>query len=267
MNYLEAIILAIIEGLTEYLPVSSTGHLIIGTALLGIEPTDFVKLFTIAVQPGAILSVLVLYWKKFFQSFHFYLNLLIAFIPAAVCGLLFDDVIDKLLESPLTVGITLLVGGIFLLFVDRWFKENENNQNQQVTYKKSLTVGLFQVLSMIPGTSRSATTIVGGLVAKLNRKNAAEFSFFLAVPTLLAATGYKLLSYLTKDGFSLSTQEMNVLLIGNIVSFLVGLIAIKGFISFLTRKGFVWFGWYRMIVGGVIICLILMNKLNMVILS
>ncbi|MCO6494683.1 MAG: undecaprenyl-diphosphate phosphatase [Bacteroidetes bacterium] len=257
MNYFEAIILAIIEGLTEYLPVSSTGHLIVGTALLGLEPTDFVKLYTIAVQPGAILSVLVLYWKRFLKSFLFYLYLLIAFIPAAVFGFMFDDLLDSLLESPLTVGITLFIGGVLLLFVDRWFKENENNPNQEMNYKKSLTVGLFQVLAMIPGTSRSAATIVGGLAAKLNRKNAAEFSFFLAVPTLLAATGYKLLKYLKSDGLVLSNHDINVLLIGNIVSFVVGLIAIKGFISFLTRKGFVWFGWYRIVVGGIIICLLL----------
>ncbi|MCK9481254.1 MAG: undecaprenyl-diphosphate phosphatase [Bacteroidia bacterium] len=259
MSYVEAIILAIIEGLTEYLPVSSTGHLIIGTALLGIEPNEFVKLFTIAVQPGAILSVLVLYWKQFFKSFRFYINLLIAFIPAAVFGFVFDDVIDSLLESPLTVGISLFVGGVLLLFVDRWFKENEHNPNQEVTYKKSLTIGLFQVLSMIPGTSRSAATIVGGLAAKLNRKNAAEFSFFLAVPTLLAATGYKLLKYILYDSMSLTSHDLGVLFLGNIVSFIVGLVAIKGFITFLTRKGFVWFGWYRIVVGAVIIMLILFN--------
>ena len=256
MSYFEAIILAIIEGLTEFLPVSSTGHLIIGTALLGIEPTEFVKLFTIAVQPGAILAVLVLYWKRFFKTVDFYFKLLIAFIPAAVIGLLFNDVIDEMLESPLTVGISLFIGGVILLFVDKWFKGNEENQDQEMTNKKALIVGLYQVLAMIPGTSRSGATIVGGLASKLNRKNAAEFSFFLAVPTLVAATGYKLLKYYKSEGLTLSSQEINILAIGNLVAFIVGLLAIKGFISFLTKKGFKWFGWYRIIVGGAIIIMI-----------
>jgi undecaprenyl-diphosphatase len=263
MSYIEVIILAVIEGLTEYLPVSSTGHLIIGTAMLGIEPDDFVKMFTIAIQPGAIVSVLVLYWKRFFKTFDFYLKLLIAFIPAAVIGLMFNDVIDALLESPMGVAISLFVGGIVFLFVDKWFAGNETNPDQEVTNKKALTVGLFQVLSMIPGTSRSGATIIGGLASKLNRKNAAEFSFFLAVPTLLAATGYKCLKYQLAHGFN--SEDVSILLVGNLVSFIVGLIAIKGFIAFLTRFGFKWFGWYRIILGGTIIVLLMMGvELNVI---
>jgi undecaprenyl-diphosphatase len=257
MSYLEAVILAVIEGLTEYLPVSSTGHLILGTAFLGIVPDEFVKMFTIAIQPGAIVSVLVLYWKRFFKSFDFYLKLLIAFIPAAFFGLLFNDAIDAMLESPLVVAVTLFIGGVIFLFIDKLFASNEKNPEQEVTKKSALVVGLFQVLAMIPGTSRSGATIIGGLVSKLNRKNAAEFSFFLAVPTLLAATGYKCLKYHLNTGFSI--EDVNLLLLGNLVSFIVGLIAIKGFIAFLTRFGFKWFGWYRIILGGIFIILILME--------
>lgn len=266
MSYWEAIILAIIEGLTEFLPVSSTGHLILGTAALGIEPSDYVKLFTIAVQPGAILAVVVLYWKRFFKSIDFYFKLLLAFIPAAVFGLLFNKQIDALLESPLTVGITLLIGGILFLFVDKWFKSNEEITNQEITNKKAIIVGFFQVLSMIPGTSRSGATIIGGLVGKLNRKNAAEFSFFLAVPTLLAATGYKLVKFIAQsDAPFQSNNEIYMLIVGNLVAFIVGIIAIKGFISFLTKYGLAYFGWYRIVLGAIIILLIAFNvDLNLI---
>lgn len=257
MNIIETIILAIIEGLTEFLPVSSTGHLILGTALLGIEPTPFVKLFTIAVQPGAILAVVVLYFKRFFQTLDFYLKLLIAFIPAAVIGLIFNDWIDLLLESPLTVAISLVLGGIVLLFVDRWFKGNEEGPIQPLTNKRALIIGFYQVLAMIPGTSRSGATIVGGLAAKLNRKHAAEFSFFLAVPTLVAATGYKILKFFQEEGIGFTGDQAWILFIGNVVSFIVGLIAIKGFIAFLTNKGFRLFGWYRIILGGILLILLL----------
>lgn len=186
MTVIEAILLAIIEGLTEFLPVSSTGHIILASSALGIASEPFVKMFTVAIQFGAIISVIVLYFKQFFQSLEFYLRLLIAFIPAAVIGFLLNDVIDYLLESPLTVAVSLVAGGIILLFVDRWFKENEEKP-QSLNLKTSLIIGLFQVISMIPGVSRSAATIIGGLTQKLNRKTAAEFSFFLAVPTMLAA--------------------------------------------------------------------------------
>jgi undecaprenyl-diphosphatase len=260
MTLIEAILLAIVEGLTEFLPVSSTGHLIVTTAVLGMESTDFVKLFTIAVQPGAILAVLVLYWKRFFQSLAFYYKLVIAFVPAAAIGLLFNDQIDAMLESPTTVAISLIVGGFFLLKVDQWFSANESKEPKEPSYLQSWVIGCFQILSMIPGTSRSGATIVGGLVSGLTRSKAAEFSFFLAVPTLLAASAYKLLKYLANEDVVITSQEGGLLLIGNIVAFLVGLIAIKRFIQFLTRKGFAMFGWYRIVLGLLILIMIWSGK-------
>jgi undecaprenyl-diphosphatase len=261
MSSWKAFILAIIEGLTEFLPVSSTGHLIIGSHLLGVDSSDaFVKLFIIAVQPGAIFAVLVLYWKRFLQDFSFYTILLVAFLPAAFFGLLLGKHIDALLESPMTVAISLVIGGIIFLFVDKGFTANETYENQKITPKKALTIGLFQVLSMIPGTSRSGATILGGLFAKLNRKNSAEFSFFLAVPTIMAATGYKLVKELfKKDGNSdllLHSEHISILVWGNVVAFVVGLLAIKGFIGYLTKHGLSLFGWYRIIVGSIIIVML-----------
>ena len=194
MGILEAVILAIVEGITEYLPVSSTGHMIIASSILGIQSDEFVKMFTVAIQFGAILSVIVLYWKRFFQTFDFYFKLAIAFLPAAVLGFLLNDFIDSLLENVIVVAISLLLGGILLLFIDKWL-DNENSNDDEVTWKKALTIGFFQVIAMIPGVSRSAATIIGGLSQKLTRKAAAEFSFFLAVPTMFAATGYKMLKY------------------------------------------------------------------------
>jgi undecaprenyl-diphosphatase len=256
MSVLQAVILAIIEGLTEFLPVSSTGHMIIASSLMGIASDNFVKVFTVAIQLGAILSVIVLYWKKFLQSFQFYLTLFVAFIPAAIFGKLFNDQIDALLENALVVGITLFLGGIVLLFIDKWFNQTETND--EVTYPKALKIGLFQVIAMIPGVSRSAATIIGGLQQKLSRKAAAEFSFFLAVPTMFAATAYKLYKYV-KEGNVFGTTELTTLAIGNIVAFVVAMIAIKAFISYLTKYGFKVFGWYRIIVGVIIIGLYAMG--------
>ncbi len=251
MNYIDALIIAIIEGLTEFLPVSSTGHMIITTHILGLESTDFVKAFTINIQFGAILSVIVLYWKRFFKSLNFYYKLFVAFLPAAFFGLLFNDIIDKLLENVLVVAVMLVLGGIVLIFVDNWFKDNEKYKNQEVTYKKLLIIGFFQVIAMIPGVSRSAATIIGGMTQKLNRKTAAEFSFFLAVPTMAAASAYKLLD----DYKAINTDNIGILLFGNIVAFIVALLAIKSFISFLTKYGFKIFGYYRIVVGLIIIVL------------
>ncbi len=254
MNYIEAIILAIIEGITEYLPVSSTGHMIIASSFMKIASDDFTKLFTIVIQLGAILSVLVLYWKRFFQSFDFYLKLLVAFIPAVVLGLLLNDVIDSLLESPVTVAISLIIGGIILLKVDEWFQSNEiedkNNPTAHTTisYSTALKIGFFQCLAMIPGTSRSGASIVGGMSQKINRKTAAEFSFFLAVPTMFGATAKKLYDYYNA-GFELNSDQINYLIIGNIIAFVVALIAIKSFIDYLSKKGFKIFGYYRIILG------------------
>jgi len=252
MGILEAVILAIVEGITEYLPVSSTGHMIIASSILGIQSDEFVKMFTVAIQFGAILSVIVLYWKRFFQTFDFYLKLAIAFLPAAVLGFLLNDFIDSLLENVIVVAISLLLGGILLLFIDKWL-DNESSNDDEVTWKKALTIGFFQVISMIPGVSRSAATIIGGLSQKLTRKAAAEFSFFLAVPTMFAATGYKMLKYHKEFGFN--ADNIPVLMIGNVVAFIVALIAIKGFIAFLTKNGFKVFGWYRIIVGSIILAL------------
>jgi undecaprenyl-diphosphatase len=255
MSWLDALIIAIIEGLTEFLPVSSTGHMIITQKILGTEMTDFYKLFIIVIQFGAILSVVVLYWRKFIQSLNFYYKLLVAFLPAAFFGLLFGDVIDSLLENVLVVAIMLVAGGIILVFVDSWFKNTEK-ADQTVTYKKSLIIGLFQVIAMIPGVSRSAATIIGGMTQKLTRKNAAEFSFFLAVPTMFAASAYKLLEFYLDNGLSTLTDNIGILIFGNVIAFIVALIAIKTFIAFLTKYGFKIFGYYRIIVGAIIIILL-----------
>jgi len=245
MDTLQAIILAIIEGITEFLPISSTGHMILASTYFGIEHDEFTKLFTIVIQLGAILSVVVLYFKRFFQTLDFYFKLLVAFIPAVVLGLLFSKKIDALLENPVTVAVTLLLGGILLLKVDDWFGKSENTE---ITYAKALKIGLFQCLAMIPGVSRSGASIVGGMSQKLSRTAAAEFSFFLAVPTMLGATVKKCYDYY-KDGFVLTHDQVNYLIIGNVVAFIVALLAIKTFIGFLSKHGFKVFGYYRIIVG------------------
>jgi undecaprenyl-diphosphatase len=249
MNYIQAIILAIIEGITEFLPVSSTGHMIIASSFFGIAHDDFTKLFTIVIQLGAILSVIVLYFKRFFQTIDFYFKLLVAFVPAVVLGLLLGDFIDDLLENPVTVAVSLLIGGIILLKVDDWFS-NKNNSVEElpITYLQAFKIGLFQCLAMVPGVSRSGASIVGGMSQKLSRTTAAEFSFFLAVPTMFGATAKKCYDYY-KDGFVLSDDQINLLIIGNIVAFIVALLAIKTFIGFLTKNGFKVFGYYRIIAG------------------
>lgn len=256
INMVHVIILAIIEGLTEFLPVSSTGHMIIASSAMGIASDPFIKLFTIAIQLGAILSVMVLYFKRFFQSTRFYFKLIVAFIPAAIFGFLLSDAIDKLLESALTVGITLFLGGIVLLFVDKWFNKPLITKEEDITFPIALKIGFFQCLAMIPGMSRSASTIIGGMTQKLSRTAAAEFSFFLAVPTMFAATGKKLLDYY-KDGHTFTGDEIKFMLVGNVVAFIVALLAIRTFIGFLERRGFRLFGWYRIVVGGIIIALYL----------
>lgn len=253
MSSIQAIILAIIEGITEFLPISSTGHMIIGSSIMGIAHLPFTKLFTVAIQLGAILSVIVLYWKRFFQTVDFYFKLFVAFIPAVVFGLLFNDLIDSLLENVVVVGVTLLLGGVLFLFLDKLFND-QGKTDASPSYPSALKIGLFQVIAMIPGVSRSAATIIGGLSQKLTRKAAAEFSFFLAVPTMFAATAKKLLDYY-KDGVSLSGNEMNILVIGNVVAFIVAMIAIKSFIGYLTKHGFKIFGYYRIIVGLAILIL------------
>ena len=277
----ETIIIAIVEGLTEFLPVSSTGHMIITQNLLDVESTEFIKAFTVIIQFGAILSVVCLYWKRFFRlnkkpapagasglklflhKFDFYWKLLVAFIPAAIIGFLFSDKIDQLLESILVVAIMLIVGGIFMLYTDKIFA-NEKNQKTELTERKAFNIGLFQCTAMIPGVSRSMATIVGGMAQKLTRKEAAEFSFFLAVPTMFAATAYKLLQLFLDGGTDILVQNMPALIIGNIVAFVVAMLAIKFFINFVTKYGFKAFGWYRIIIGVlIIIMLIYENNLTL----
>lgn len=226
--------------------------MIIASSLMGIESNTFVKLFTVAIQLGAILSVVVLYWKRFFQSFDFYLKIGVAFIPSIIAGLFFKEYVNALLERVDVVGYTLLAGGIFFLFMDKIFKDEQTDQG--ITFPKAFKIGLFQVIAMIPGVSRSAATIIGGLSQKLTRKNAAEFSFFLAVPTMFAATALSVYRFYA-DGFTLSSGEINTLIIGNIAAFIVALIAIKSFINFLTKHGFKVFGYYRIVVGITILAL------------
>lgn len=275
MGIFEAIIIAIIEGITEFLPVSSTGHMIIVQKILGVESTEFVKAFTVIIQFGAILSVIVLYWKRFFylnkdvpenlhglksalKKYDFYWKLLLGFIPAAILGFLFSDLIDDMLESAKVVAIMLVLGGIVMLFVDKWF--NKPRENQLISEKNAFMIGLFQCIAMIPGVSRSMATIVGGMAQGLTRKNAAEFSFFLAVPTMAAATGYKMLKlFLSPTGYEMLRQNTGVLILGNLIAFVVAMLAIKFFIGFLTKHGFKLFGWYRIIVGGAIVILLFLG--------
>lgn len=286
MSILEAIIIAIVEGLTEFLPVSSTGHMIITQALLGVESTPFVKAFTVIIQFGAILAVLVLYWKRFFKmnpikifdkeavahtsgvkrsweyfkrflkKYDFYWKLFIALIPAGFFGLLLGDFIDSLLENVLVVAIMLVIGGIVMLFVDKWL--NKPISDQTISWQRAVKIGLFQCIAMIPGVSRSFATIVGGMSSKLTRKNAAEFSFFLAVPTMAAAALYKIYQLLKEPATAIMLQDnIWILVIGNVVAFIVAIIAIRFFIDFLTKYGFKAFGYYRIIIGGILIFLIL----------
>ncbi|HTB52152.1 MAG TPA: undecaprenyl-diphosphate phosphatase [Ferruginibacter sp.] len=265
MNTLQSIILSIIEGLTEFLPVSSTGHMIIASSVMGIERDEFVKLFEIAIQLGAILAVVVLYWKKFFDfaKWEFYLKLLVAVIPALVLGKLFADKIDMLLESPTVVAVSLLLGGIILLFVDKMFNHPTVTQEDNVSYKKGFIIGICQCLAMIPGVSRSAASIVGGMSQKLTRKVAAEFSFFLAVPTMVAATGYKLLkTYKTNPEILKDKHNLLFLVEGNIIAFIVAMLAIKFFITYLQKHGFKIFGIYRIILGIIVLVLISRGIIN-----
>jgi undecaprenyl-diphosphatase len=254
MNYFEALIIAIVEGLTEFLPVSSTGHMMIASALLGVKSTPFVKLFTVGIQLGAILSVVVLYYKNFFKSVNFYLKLLVAFIPAAIAGVLLGDWIDAQLENIYGVAVALFAGGVVLLFVDKWFKAPNVNKEEEISYLTSLKIGLFQCIALFPGVSRSAATIIGGMSQRLNRQLAAEFSFFLAVPTMFAATAKKLLDFY-KEGITLNSAEIKLLAFGNVIAFIVALIAIKTFIALLNKHGFKVWGIYRIAVGGLLILL------------
>jgi undecaprenyl-diphosphatase len=257
MNIIHVIVLAIIEGLTEFLPVSSTGHMVIASSLMGISKDEFVKLFEIVIQLGAILAVVVLYFKRFFKSIDFYIKLIIGVIPAVILGMLFKKKIDVLLESPLVVAIAFVVGGIILLFVDDWFNKPTVTEEKDINHLTAFKIGVFQCLAMVPGVSRSAASIVGGMSQKLSRTAAAEFSFFLAVPTMFGATLKDLYDFHKHNTLSdeVMHQDIIYLLIGSAIAFVVALMAIRTFITFLEQKGFKIFGWYRIVAGIAIIIL------------
>jgi len=260
MTALQAIIIAIVEGVTEFLPISSTGHMALTSAILGIEKSTFTKLFIENIQFGTIISVIILYWKKFldFKSFRFYLKLFIAFLPAAIVGLLLKKHIDRVLETPLFIAIVMFLGGVLLIFVDNWFKKPAIDREADITYKNALGIGVFQLISIIlPGFSRSAATIIGGMQQKLTRKTAAEFSFFLAVPTLAGAFAKSLWDTWKDNPEVLTTHNIQMLALGNLVGLLVAVIAIKAFIAFLTKHGFRAFGYYRIVVGLFLILFLL----------
>jgi undecaprenyl-diphosphatase len=289
MNTIEAILIAIVEGLTEFLPISSTGHMVITSSALGIGDDDFTKLFEVAIQLGAILAVVILYWKKFFQfnKWQFYAKLLVGVVPALLFGFLFNDQIDEMLGSTTIVATSMVLGGIVLLFIDKWFNRQMVNPpdmlatevtkaelieaDEKLSFKKSLIIGCWQVLAMIPGVSRSAASIIGGMQQKLSRNFAAEFSFFLAVPTMFAASAYSLFlkkwgeGAAAKKGYELileTPQNTQAFIIGNVVAFIVALIAIKFFISYLQRHGFKMFGWYRIIAGSILLLLVVGGHLK-----
>jgi len=289
MSIVEAIIIAIVEGLTEFLPVSSTGHMIIASSALGVHKDDFTKVFEVAIQLGAILAVVVLYWRKFFQfnQLDFYYKLFVGVIPALLLGFLFGDAIEAMLESSTVVAVSLLLGGIVLLYIDRWFNQVPRQKpdifatettkaelieaDERLTYKKSFLIGMWQVLAMVPGVSRSAASIIGGMQQRLTRNFAAEFSFFLAVPTMFAATGYSLflknwgVKGIEKKGYQIileSQQNLSAFIVGNVVAFVVAILAIKFFIDYLKKYGFRIFGIYRIIVGIVLLILIAAGYLD-----
>ncbi len=276
MTILQAIVLAIVEGLTEFLPISSTGHMILAQGIMGMESDEYIRAFTVMIQFGAILSVLVLYWKRFFSATaapsmtfrgkvltnrwkrlgYFYLSLIVALVPAMVIGLLFESYIDKLLSNVSIVAVMLLLGGIFMLFIDRIFSAKGK---EHPTLLNSFFIGCFQVLAMVPGVSRSMATIVGGMQQGLSRKSAAEFSFFLAVPTMLGATLLKAYKLYKDSGMEIFRDNATTLILGNIIAFLVAMAAIRFFINYLTKYGFKLFGYYRIVVGAVILLLMALN--------
>ena len=272
MGIVEAFIIAVVEGLTEFIPVSSTGHMVITSSLLGIQRDEFTKLFEVAIQFGAILAVVLLYWRKFvdFSRWQFYVKLLVGVIPALVLGYLFSDKIDSLLESPTTVAITMLAGGIILLFIDKLFNKPTIQSDEQISYSKAFIVGIWQTIAMIPGVSRSAASIIGGMSQKFTRNLAAEFSFFLAVPTMFAATAYSVFlkkwphDGVIRKGYEIILESRDhtiAFIIGNIMAFVVAILAIRFFINYLKVYGFKVFGWYRIILGIVLLALILTGYL------
>ncbi len=263
MTWIQVVILGIVEGITEFLPISSTGHMIITSSIMGINEEAFTKLFEVVIQFGAILSVVALYWRKFFDfaRWQFYIKLIVAIIPAGICGMLFSSKIDALLGSSMTVGVSFLVGGIVLLFVDNIFKQGTIDDDKNISYPKAFIIGCWQVLAMIPGVSRSASTIVGGLSQKLARKEAAEFAFFLAVPTMAAASGKKLWDF-HKEHYVFQPGQVNMLIVGNVIAFIVALFAVKTFITYLQKHSFRAFGIYRIIAGIAVLTMIYMGVIK-----
>ena len=265
MNTLQAIIIAIVEGLTEYLPISSTAHMGFTANLMGMPEDEYLKMFQVSIQFGAILSIVVLYWRKFFDfsNFNFYIKLACAVVPALILGKLFDDKIEAVLGNQKVISIVLIIGGIILIFVDKWFKNPVIDNEKEISVKKAVIIGFWQCLAMMPGTSRSAASIIGGMTQGLSRKAAAEFSFFLAVPTMLAVTVYSLFlkkwgaeGTVQQKGYELimaSDQSFWLFIIGNVVAFVVAMIAVKFFIHILTKFGFKVWGIYRIIVGSVLL--------------
>ncbi|HCF03711.1 undecaprenyl-diphosphate phosphatase [Flavobacterium sp.] len=262
MNSFQAILIAIIEGLTEYLPVSSTGHMVFLSSYFGIQEDDFVKLFQVSIQFGAILAVVALYWKKFFDfsKLSFFIKLACAVVPALVLGKLFDDAIEAVLGNPIPIAIVLILGGIVLLFIDSKFQNPTILKEEDITIKKAVTIGFWQCLAMMPGTSRSAASIIGGMQQGLSRHAAAEFSFFLAVPTMLAVTCYSvfLKTYEASQmkGYELilkSDEHIQLFLLGNVVAFVIAILAIKFFIEIIKQYGFKPWGWYRIVVGALLL--------------
>lgn len=265
MDLIEAIILAIIEGLTEYLPISSTAHMGFSAALMGLPESEFLKMFQVSIQFGAILSVVVLYWKKFFDfsNLNFYLKLVIAVLPALVLGYLFDDAIESVLGNQIAISSVLILGGVVLIFADKWFQNPKILDEKDIPIKKALAIGFWQCLVMMPGTSRSAASIIGGMSQGLSRKASAEFSFFLAVPTMAAVTVYSIFvktwgkgTLNEMKGYEMILQDQHhimLFLLGNVVAFVIAMIAIKFFIAVLTKFGFKAWGWYRIVIGIVLL--------------
>ncbi len=268
MDLVNAIIIAIVEGLTEYLPVSSTAHMIFTSSFLGIEKEGFVKMFQVSIQFGAILAVIFLYWKKFFnfKDIQFYIKLAVGVLPALLLGYFFDDYIEKVLEKPVPIAVVLIIGGIILLFIDKVFTKQVIQSEKEITYKNALAIGFWQCLAMMPGTSRSAASIIGGMQQKLSRETAAEFSFFLAVPTMMAVTLYSVFlkkwdiiggsgEHLKIKGYQMLTEGNNLMyfLLGNTIAFIVAVLAIKFFIGVIKKFGFKPWGWYRILAGHLLL--------------
>jgi undecaprenyl-diphosphatase len=247
MDFLHIVLLSLVEGLTEFIPVSSTGHMILTASLFRIPKSEFLKSFEIAIQLGAIAAVLVLYYDRFIKSLDIYLKLGIAFIPTGIVGFLAYKTIKAVLFNPYVVSISLIVGGIVMILVDRWVEKRESvwKSAEDISYKNAFFIGLIQCVSMIPGVSRAAATILGGVVNGFDKKQATEFSFLLAVPTMAAATGYDLL----KNAKAFSADEFQALGLGLVLAFVSALLAIRVFIRLVERYGFAGFGWYRIVVG------------------